>query len=199
VARTHDLWLISDEVYAGQVHEGRHISPRSLPGMSERTLVVSSLSKSHVMTGFRVGWVAGPAEVMERIGDLAITTTYGIPGFIQDAAVWAIENGAAIERETAAVFARRRDRAMTALAGASAVRLVAPQGAMFIMLDIRSTGLSGEAFAARLLEEERIAVMPGESFGPAAAGHLRVALTIEDEALAEALGRLAALAGRLAG
>lgn len=196
VAAAHDLWLISDEVYAGQVHEGAHVSPRSLPGMAERTLVVSSFSKSHVMTGFRIGWLAGPAEAVARVEELTIATTYGVPGFIQDAALWALENGAEIERETTAVFDRRRRRAVAALAGANGVRVVAPRGAMFVMLDIRATGLSGRDFANRLLDAERIAIMPGESFGREAAGHLRVALTVEDEALVAALRRVADFAAR---
>ncbi|HEU0223129.1 MAG TPA: aminotransferase class I/II-fold pyridoxal phosphate-dependent enzyme, partial [Paracoccaceae bacterium] len=199
VARAHDLWLVSDEVYAGQVHEGEHVSPRSLPGMAERTLVVGSFSKSHVMTGFRIGWLAGPAEAIARVSELTIATTYGVPGFIQDAALWALEHGQAIEEETRAIYDRRRRRALEVLEGANGIRAVTPKGAMYVMLDIRATGLSGRDFAARLLEEERIAIMPGESFGATAAGHLRVALTVEDEALAFALRRVAAFAARAMG
>ncbi len=197
VAQDHDLWLISDEVYAGQVHEGTHRSPRAEPGMADRTLVIGSFSKSHVMTGFRIGWIAGPADAMARVEELSITTTYGVPGFIQDAALWALENGAAIEAETTARYNRRRLRVVDVLRGANGIGHVAPQGAMYVMLDIRRTGLSGKDFANRLLEAERIAVMPGESFGAAAAGHLRVALTIDDDRLEAALRRILAFADRL--
>lgn len=193
----HDLWLISDEVYSGQVHEGAHLSPRALPGMAERTLVVGSLSKSHVMTGFRLGWVVGPEAAVEAMRGLANGTTYGVPGFIQDAAETALREGAAEEAEVAALYTRRRNRAVAALAG-SAVAVSPPQGAMYVMLDIRATGMDGEAFAMALLERERIAVMPGESFGEAASGHVRVALTIEDEAMVAALRRLARFAETLA-
>lgn len=194
----NDLWLISDEVYDGQVHEGAHVSPRSLPDMAERTMVVGSLSKSHVMTGFRLGWLAAPSEVIEGVHGLSNATTYGVPGFIQDAATVALTEGDAFEAETAARYRRRRDLAVEALRGADKVSLSPPQGAMYVMIDVRATGLSGNDFAMSLLEAEKIAVMPGESFGAAASGHVRVALTTEDEAMADALRRLAAHAERVA-
>ena len=197
VCHDHDLWLISDEVYDTQVWEGAHLSPRALPDMAERTLVVGSMSKSHAMTGSRIGWVLGPEAVVEHLINLATHTTYGVPGFIQDAAIFALGQGEEMEEEIAAPFRRRRALAQDVLAGQNAVALVPSQGAMYLMLDIRSTGLSGEDFANRLLDEHHIAVMPGESFGAAAAGHLRVAMTIEDEAFAQALRTLCAFAEAL--
>ncbi len=197
VCRARDLWLISDEVYDSQVHEADHLSPRSLPGMAERTLVVGSMSKSHVMTGFRIGWIAGPQAVVTAIRSLANATTYGVPGFIQDAAETALRDGAEEEARTAARYKTRRDKAVAALAG-SAVQVSPPEGAMYVMLDIRATGMTGDAFAMALLEREKIAVMPGESFGKAAAGYVRVALTIDDDAMVAALRRLADFATRQA-
>lgn len=198
LCRERDLWLISDEVYDGQVWEGRHLSPRALPGMAGRCLVVNSMSKSFGMTGFRLGWVAGPEPAAARIWELAIATNYGLPGFIQDAALWALTEGAAAEATLRTRYAARRAAALAALRDGEGCRVSPPQGGMFLMLDIRPTGLSGTAFALRLLEEERIAVMPGESFGTAAAGHVRIALTRPEAALVPALGRVAALAVRLA-
>ncbi|WJY20726.1 aminotransferase class I/II-fold pyridoxal phosphate-dependent enzyme [Fontisubflavum oceani] len=190
VAEAQDLWLISDEVYDTQVWDGHHISPRALPGMAERTLVVGSLSKSHAMTGSRLGWVAGPAEVIDRLITLATHTTYGVPGYIQDAGLYALSLGAEFEAEIGAPFRRRRDILNALLAGQQVIRAVPAQGAMYAMLDIRATGLTGEGFANALLDAEKIAVMPGESFGDAAAGHIRVALTLPDDAFAEAASRL---------
>ena len=191
---TNDLWLISDEVYDTQVWEGRHISPRGLPGMAERTLVVGSMSKSHAMTGSRVGWVCGSTEAIEHLINLATHTTYGVAGFIQDAADFALNQGDAVEEEVAAPFRRRRSLTMRALEGQNVVRAVPAQGAMYVMLDLRATGMSGEDFADALLDAEHIAVMPGESFGQAAAGHVRVAMTIADEQYVDALNRLIAFA-----
>lgn len=121
-----------------------------------------------------------------------------MPGFVQDAAAFALSLGRAFEAEIAAPFQRRRDIAMRLLAGQNVVRAVPSGGAMYVMLDVRATGLSGEDFAGRLLDEARIAVMPGESFGAAAAGHLRVALTIADEAFAAAFARMLDFAGEIA-
>lgn len=194
----HDLWLISDEVYDSQVWEGCHVSPRSLPGMAERTIVVGSMSKGHAMTGSRLGWVIAPEEVAAAITTLATNTTYGVAPFVQDAAHYALGLGPAFEAKIAEPFRRRREIALAQLAGLNALRAVPPQGAMYLMLDIRATGLSGSAFAEALLAEEKIAVMPGESFGAAAAGHVRVAMTIADGAFEEALSRLAAFAERRA-
>ncbi|MEW9920702.1 pyridoxal phosphate-dependent aminotransferase [Marimonas sp. MJW-29] len=197
VCRDHDLWLISDEVYDSQVWEGEHLSPRALPGMAERTLVVGSMSKSHAMTGSRCGWVIGPADVIGHLINLGTHTTYGVPGFIQDAAVFALGQGPGFEAEIAEPFRRRRALAQKVLAAQNAVALVPSQGAMYLMLDVRSTGMSGEDFALALLEKHHIAVMPGESFGQAAAGHLRVAMTIEDRAFEGALRTLCAFAESL--
>ncbi len=196
VATDHDLWVISDEVYDSQVWEGGHRPFASLPGMFERTLTVGSLSKSHAMTGSRLGWIAGPAQVVEHLITLATHTTYGVPGFVQDAGLYALGLGEEEEARVAAPFKRRRDMVLARLASQQVLRAIPPAGAMYVMLDVRATGLSGEEFGAKLLDEERVAIMPGESFGQAAAGHIRVALTLPDEVFAEALDRLFAFAAR---
>lgn len=192
--KRHDLWLISDEVYDTQIWEGTHISPRALPGMADRTLVVGSMSKSHAMTGSRVGWVCAPENVIAHLVNLATHTTYGVAGFIQDAAEFALGQGAQVEETVAAPFRRKRALSLDVLAGQNVVRAVPAQGAMYLMLDIRATGMSGEGFANALLDGEKIAVMPGESFGQAAAGHIRVAMTIDDARYVDALERVVAFA-----
>ena len=197
VCQDNDLWLISDEVYDTQVWDGAHLSPRSLPDMADRTFVVGSMSKSHAMTGSRCGWVIGPENAISRLIDLATVTTYGVPGFIQDASVYALAQGASFEEEVGAPFRRRRTLAQDILAGQNTVGLIPAQGAMYVMLDIRATGLSGQEFANRLLDETHIAVMPGESFGHAARGHIRVAMTVADDAFADALTKLVAFADAL--
>ncbi|RKE95580.1 pyridoxal phosphate-dependent aminotransferase [Sulfitobacter guttiformis] len=197
VCRTHDLWLISDEVYDTQIWEGMHISPRSLDGMAERTLVIGSMSKSHAMTGSRIGWVIAPEHIVTHLINLATHTTYGVPGFIQDAALFALRQGEAFETEIAEPFRRRRALAYEILKAQSVVGMIPNAGAMYMMLDIRATGLSGEAFAYALLDAHRIAVMPGESFGAAAAGHIRVAMTVDDAAFTTALNTLCNFAQKL--
>lgn len=198
VCKEHDLWLISDEVYDTQIWEGAHISPRALEGMVERTLVVGSMSKSHAMTGSRIGWVVGPAPIIEHLVNLATHTTYGVPGFIQEAALFALEQGEAFEAEIAEPFRRRRALAYDVLAAQNVVGVVPNAGAMYMMLDVSATGLSGEGFAYALLEAHHIAVMPGESFGEAAGGHIRVAMTVDDAAFETALKSLCGFAQSLA-
>ncbi|WP_172295858.1 pyridoxal phosphate-dependent aminotransferase [Pseudoruegeria sp. HB172150] len=198
VCRDQDLWLISDEVYDTQVWHGDHLSPRALPGMEDRTLAIGSMSKSHAMTGSRIGWIAGPEEAIDHLSNLSTHTTYGVPGYIQDAALFALEQGTAFERRIAEPFRRRRDLALSIVAKSNRIVPVPSGGAMYLMLDIRRTGQTGEGFANALLESEHIGVMPGESFGKCAAGHIRVALTVPDDQLTDALHRLVRFAEGLA-
>ena len=190
VVQSEGLWLISDEVYDTMIWNGEHISPRALPGMAEHTLVVGSLSKSHAMTGSRVGWIVGPEEIVDHLINLATHTTYGIPGFVQDAGLFALARGPSLEDAVAEPF-RRRHGAVYQVLAARGIPVVPSDASMYVMADIRRTGLSGDAFAERLLDEHLIAVMPGESFGVAAAGHVRIALTVEDDVLLRAISGLA--------
>ena len=146
------------------------------------------------MTGWRIGWIIGPKDAIGRILNLSTVNTYGVPGFIQDAATFALTQGSKLETEVANVFRTRLQLAQDILTGEQNIRLIPAQGAMYLMLDIRATGLSGDAFASQLLEAEHIAVMPGESFGESAAGHIRVAMTIPNEDFTRALKRLIAFA-----
>ena len=198
LAHRRDLWVISDELYESQVHHGAHISLRDLPGMVERTIVIGSMSKGFAMTGARLGWAIAPEFPIVCMTDLAGTMTYGLPGFIQDAALFALTRHPETEAAVAARYRRRRDLAVEVLRSANHLGFVPPDGGMYVMLDIRATGLSGDRFAERLLEEELIGVMPGESFGAAAAGHIRIALTVADDALRAALDRIVAFAERIA-
>ena len=193
-----DLWLVSDEVYDTQVWEGHHVSPRALPDMADRTMVIGSMSKSHAMTGSRIGWIIAPVPVIDRLIDLATTTTYGVPGYIQDAALFALQQGEETEHAVAAPFKRRRDLAMDLFNQQTIIKVTPSRGAMYLMLDIRATGLSGKDFANQLLDAHGIATMPGESFGQAASGHLRIALTVADEVLIRALRTLCDFAAGLA-
>lgn len=190
----HDLWLVSDEVYDTQIWEGTHLSPRALDGMADRTLVVGSMSKSHAMTGSRVGWVCGPQDVIGHLINLATHSTYGVPGYIQDAAAFALAQGTALEDAVSAPFRHRRTLTQDLLAAQTLVKSSPIQGAMYALLDIRATGMTGQTFANALLDAHHIATMPGESFGLAAAGHIRVAMTIDDARFTSVLQTLLAFA-----
>jgi arginine:pyruvate transaminase len=198
ICRRHDLWLVSDEVYEDLAFVRPHLSPWSLPGMAERTIVVSSLSKSHAMPGFRLGWVIGPPPLGRHLFALLLSLTYGTPPFIQEGAL------AAFATELPEVAALREDyrRRATLLAGILAeapnCRPLPPEGGMFVLLDIRATGLAAQQFASALLQHEEVAVLPCDAFGPSAAGHLRISLTEPDTLLTEAGQRIVRFARSLA-
>jgi arginine:pyruvate transaminase len=199
LCRQHDLWLLSDEVYEDLAFARAHVSPWSLPGMEERTVVVSSLSKSHAIPGFRMGWMIGPTSLTPHLFNLLLCTLYGGPPFIQDGGLVALTSDLP---EVAALHEdyRRRAALMSGiLAAAPNCRVAAPEGGMFVLLDIRASGLGSEEFAERLLEREGVAVLPADSFGPSAAGHLRISLTVGDDRLKEAGERIVRLARQLAG
>jgi arginine:pyruvate transaminase len=199
VCEAHDLWIVSDEVYSTIVFGNAvFASPFDDPRLAERTVVVSSLSKSHAMPGFRAGWAVGPAEFATRMLPCAEAFLFGCQPFVQDAAVFAL--GAEFPECEAmrAAYERRARVFIDAFRGARGIRAHMPEGGMFVFADIRATGLSGEAFAMRLLEEENVSVMPGEAFGAAGAGHVRIGLVAEDGVLEDAARRLVSLADRLA-
>ena len=197
ICQRHDLWLISDELYDSQVFEGRHMSPRDLPGMVERTIVIGSMSKGFAMTGARIGWAIAPELLVAKMFDLANATTYGLPGFIQDASRFALTENAGQEAEVAARYRKRREIAVRAMRATNHIRMSPPSGGMYVMLDVRATGLSGKDFAEQLLDAEHIAVMPGESFGNAAKGHVRIAMTVPDTALENAFERMLSFGEKL--
>ncbi|RKS27180.1 arginine:pyruvate transaminase [Pseudomonas sp. WPR_5_2] len=187
----HDLWLISDEVYSELLYEGEHISPASLPGMAERTATINSLSKSHAMSGWRVGWVIGPKSMAEHLVNLSMCMLFGIPEFIQNAAQLALDEDlpeVAMMREE---YRQRRDLVCASLNQCPGLRAIRPDGGMFVMVDVRQTGLSAQHFAERLLEGYGVSVLAGEAFGPSAAGHIRLGLVVDQLKLADACRRIA--------
>jgi arginine:pyruvate transaminase len=200
ICRKRDLWLVSDEVYEDLAFARPHLSPWSLAGMAERTIVVSSLSKSHAMPGFRLGWVIGPPPLARHLFVLLLSMTYGTPPFIQEAALAALSGGELPEVAALREDYRRRAALMAGLlAAAPNCRPVPPEGGMFVLLDIRDTGMAAQQFAAGLLEREDVAVLPCDAFGPSAAGHLRISLTEPDARLAEAGRRIVHFAETVAG
>ncbi|MBH8581898.1 pyridoxal phosphate-dependent aminotransferase [Bisbaumannia pacifica] len=197
LCQAHDLWLVSDEVYAELLFEGEHLSPASLPGMAERTVTINSLSKSHAMTGWRVGWAVAPPALADHLENLALCMLYGLPDFVQDAARVALEAELPELERMRETYRRRRDRVCAGLAGQPGLRALVPDGGMFVMVDIRPTGLTAQAFADRLLDRHGVAVLAGEAFGPSAAGHLRLGLVLEESLLEEACRRLVRCAAEL--
>jgi arginine:pyruvate transaminase len=191
----HDLWLISDEVYSDLVYEGEHISPASLPGMAERTATINSLSKSHAMTGWRIGWAVGPESLTEHLANLSLCMLFGLPDFVQRAAQVALERDLPEVAQMHEEYRQRRDLVCAMLDDCPGLKPVRPDGGMFVMVDVRQTGLDAQAFAERLLDGYGVSVLAGEAFGPSAAGHIRIGLVVDQVKLADACQRIALCAG----
>lgn len=198
VCRRHDLWIVCDEVYEQLIFEGTPFaSPFDLPELAERTIVVSSISKSHAAPGFRSGWAAGPEEFCEKLLPVSETMLFGVQPFISDMTAMALSqhfDTADVMREN---YRRRAEIVEKTFAGSNLVKPMPPEGGMFILLDVTSTGLGGEEFAWELLHQEKVAVMPGSSFGDQAAGFLRISLTMPDDVVETAMSRIGDLANRL--
>lgn len=190
ICRDHDIWLISDEVYSRTLFDGlKHVCPATLPGMAERTIVVDSLSKSHAMTGWRVGWTIGPADFTHHMYHLGLAMHYGPPTFIQSSVAVAFSDDFPEITAMCQAYERRRDIVCDGLAGVRGLRVVKPEGSCFMMVDVRDTGLPSQEFSFRLLEEAGVSLLAGEGFGPGGSGFVRLSLTAPDDRLAEACRR----------
>jgi arginine:pyruvate transaminase len=191
VAVTHDLWILCDEVYEEMVFEGTDFaSPLDDPTLAERVVVASSISKSHAAPGFRSGWCIGPSEFCTRLLLLSETMLFGSQPFIADMTAMAVSAPSPVAAGMATRFKRRAGLIADLLDGRSGLRVNRPEAGMFALVDIGITGVSGDVFAMSLLEDQKVAVMPGESFGVALAGWVRLSLTQDDTRIAEACARI---------
>lgn len=195
LAAAHDLWVICDEVYEDLLFPGvTFASPLDLPDFADRVIVASSISKSHAAPGFRSGWCIGPAEFCARLLPLSETMLFGSQPFIADMTAAAVSAPSPIAGDMMARFHRRATLIRDHLDGVAGLRVQMPQAGMFALLDIRASGMTGDAFARALLAEAKVATMPGESFGSALSGWLRLSLTQPDDRILEACTRIATFA-----
>lgn len=188
----HDLTIISDEIYEAIVYDGRrHISPASIAEeVRRRTVVVNSLSKTYAMTGWRVGYCAGPAAVIDAMFLVLQQLSRGPATFIQDAAAAALAGPQDCVRDMRDEYARRRDLVARALDGAGGARVLPPEGGFFAMLDVRALGRPSNDIRRALLHDHGVAVVHGSAYGPGGEGWLRVSFGSGGPALAEGLERL---------
>ncbi|WP_411033770.1 pyridoxal phosphate-dependent aminotransferase [Shinella sp. BYT-45] len=198
VCRRHDLWIVCDEVYEELVFGAAFASPFDDPDLAERTVVVSSISKSHAAPGFRSGWAVGPAEFCTRLLSVSETMLFGGQPFIADMTAYALDNPVSTAATMRRTYKARAARFADALSRAPGLVPLPPEAGMFIVVDVAETGMSGEVFAWALLREELVAVMPGSSFGEQARDFIRLSLTVPDDHIDEACRRIAALAARSA-
>jgi len=204
LARRHDLWVISDEIYEHLVYDGReHVSIAGLEGMKERTILVNGLSKAFAMTGWRVGYAAAPRPVAEAMTAFQGHVTHGLPGFIQAAAVAALQSPPETVQAMVREYDRRRRYVVERLRSMPGVRCAEPEGAFYAFLDIsallgRQAGIETDMdLASHLLEEGRVAVVPGTGFGWP--GALRLSYATSMEQLQEGLDRMERVFRALAG
>jgi aminotransferase len=196
IAERHDLLVYSDEIYDRLAYGTyRHRAFSALPGMRDRTVLMGGFSKAYAMTGWRIGWLAAPAAIVEGIVKVHQYTIMTAPTIAQDAALVALVDGEPDVQRMVGEYDRRR-RLLVDGFNALGLETFEPRGAFYAFPRITSTGLDSETFSRRLLEEERVAVIPGAAFGPSGEGHVRACYATSYQRLEEALARIGRFVGR---
>jgi aminotransferase len=190
VVRRHNLLVITDEIYAELTFEGEHVSIASLPDMAARTLFLHGFSKAYAMTGFRIGYACGPAELIEAMMKVHQYTMLCASIISQEAALEAIQHGEADMREMREQYRRRRNFIVDAF-NRLGLPCHLPRGSFYAFPSIAGTGLTSQEFAVRLLQQEKVACVPGSAFGPGGEGHLRCCFATSLEQLQTASDRIA--------
>lgn len=190
IAQQHDLIILTDDIYDVFVYDDyKHVSIASLPGAKERTLTLNALSKSYAMTGWRLGWIAGPALLMKRVRDLKAATTSGTSVIAQYAGVAALEGPQEPLYDMANAYARRRRMVLDAL-DEMGISYGVPQGGQFVFADISFTGMESAEFSERVLTEQHVLVYPGSAFDRERARYIRITFLQPEEKLREGLERM---------
>jgi aspartate aminotransferase len=199
-AEARDLVVLSDEIYEALVYDGRHhVSPAALSESARRrTVLVNSLSKTYAMTGWRIGYVAAPAPFIEAMLLVLQQFSRGPATFVQDAAACALRGDQACVVKMAAEYHARRDYLIGALRDTPGARPLAPEGGLFLMLDVRDLGLSSNEVRRFLLEEAGVAVVHGGAYGPGGEGTLRLSFAAGGSVLHQGAARLRNGLSRLA-
>ncbi len=189
VVNEHDLIVISDEVYGKLTYDGRHTSFASLNGMREKTVLLNGFSKAYAMTGWRVGYACGSADILEAMMKIHQYGMLCAPIASQFAAIEALRNG---EKEMLGMVKQYNQRRRLVVKRLNEIGLTCfePRGAFYAFPSIRKTGLSSEKFAERLLKKEKVAVVPGNAFGDSGEGFIRCSYAASLEDLNEALNRM---------
>ena len=199
-AKQHDLAVISDEVYEHIIYDGAEfVSPVMFEGMKDRTILCSSLSKAYAMTGWRLGYAAGPAEVISAMLRMNENTLASPTTFVQYAGIEALEGDQSAKEHMVEVFQKRRDIICRELNSIPGIQCRKPQGAFYVWPDIRGTGLTSEEFAVRLLREKQVSITPGNGFGSCGEGYVRMSYALSTEKLLEGTRRMREFVASLAG
>jgi aminotransferase len=189
IAEEHDLVVISDELYDQLVYGVAHVCFAGLPGMQKRTILLGGFSKNYAMTGWRAGWAAAPKEIMEGLLRIHQYTIMSAPTMSQAAALEAIEHGQKFVKEMHDEYDRRRKLIVSGL-NELGLPTFEPHGAFYAFPNITASGMDDETFAQKLLEEEKVACVPGTAFGPGGEGFVRCSYATAYEKIEEALRRM---------
>ena len=192
VCEEYNLWLVSDEVYEDLIFEQSFASPMEIERLANRSIVVSSISKSHAAPGFRSGWVLAPEQVIEKMLPLAETMLFGNQPFIADMTEYAVRNPSEAAIKMKIDYERRAKLICQELANIDCIEPLMPKAGMFILLKINQENANADNFAWSLFEEQKVATMPGSSFGKNGENYLRLSLTVPDKLLQEACHRIKA-------
>ncbi len=184
-----DLIVISDEIYSELTYDRKHISIASFPGMKERTIVINGFSKSYAMTGWRLGYAAGPAMILEQMIKIHQFAIMCAPTTSQYAGIEAVKNGDADVEMMRDAYDKRRRFVVHALRNMG-LDCFEPFGAFYVFPCIKSLGMTSEEFATKLLQEEKVAVVPGTAFGNCGEGYLRISYAYSIDSLKIALERM---------
>ena len=196
--KKHDLLAISDEAYDRLLYgDARHRSLAAEPDMRERTLLVGSLSKTYSRTGWRLGYVAGAPELIERLARLQQNYMLSVTSFAQYGGAEALNGPQECVETMRRAFEERRKVLIEGLTGAPNIRFNNPEGAFYLFIDHRDTGLDSVTFCKRLLEEQLVACVPGDDFGPSGEGHIRISYATSTENCAEGARRIRAFLNNL--
>lgn len=190
LAGKHDLYIISDEIYATITYEGNHFSAGALDQCKERVIVTNGFSKPFAMTGWRVGYAVGPKDVIDKIGLLSQTIVSCVPPFLQDACVTALKKRKEFSEKYTPVYKKLRDIVCEELAKSDTLSFTKPKGAFYIMIDVSKTGMDGDEFGKQLLEKEGVVVCPGSGFGEHGKNYIRICYAKEEHKLREACVRI---------
>jgi aspartate/methionine/tyrosine aminotransferase len=186
-----NVTLLSDEIYEAITYGRPHVSPlAAAPSLRDRTVLVNSLSKTYAMTGWRVGYCAGPAPLIQSMFMALAQSSRGPATFIQDAAATALADSQDCVAEMRAEYAARREQVLTALAGIPGVKMLPPEGGFFAMADVRGLNLLSNEIRRRLMNDHGVVVVQGSAYGPGGEGTLRVSFASGGETLACGLARL---------
>lgn len=190
IARRHDLLVISDEIYEKLLYDdAEHLSIGSLTGMAERTITVNGFSKTYCMTGWRLGWVAGPSEIMREVVRLKALVSRAAPTVSQHAGLAALQGSQEILDEYLAIYARRRRIVLDTL-DRLGFSYGPPRGGFYVFLNAASSGMPAEELSRKLLSEAHVLIFPGTGFGANWSQYMRLAWLVPEERIAEAMSRV---------